>query len=94
MRFPTLHLNGTSSETLLTGYLEARAAVVVAQAALRSMEFNARDYYPQGPDAWREASNEASLRYQKLDDVANDLLVIAEEVQRQAEERNERKAGR
>ena len=48
MIYPTIHTNGTSPEMLRRGYEDARLAVVKAIQALDAIEFNARDYYPQG----------------------------------------------
>ena len=55
---PTVHLNGTSRERLLDGYLHAYQLLCAAADAFNIIEFNARDYYPQGPDAWPRASTE------------------------------------
>jgi len=55
---PSIHLNGTSRVTLLDGYLHAYQLLCQASDALNSVEFNARDYYVQGPDAWSRATTE------------------------------------
>jgi hypothetical protein len=73
MIFPTIHLNGTSPEMLRDGYTAARQAVGDAIRAMEKIEFNARDYYPQGPDAWRQADGEMRLRYTHLSFVITDL---------------------
>jgi hypothetical protein len=52
---PTVHLNGTGYKDLWAGYEAAYDAVRAAQDALAKIEFNSRDYYVQGPDAWSKA---------------------------------------
>ena len=62
MRIPTVHLNGTGKEMLTKGYTEAYHALQAAEQSLCEIEFNARDYYIQGPDAWTEAKKEMDAR--------------------------------
>ena len=52
---PTVHFNGTSRQMLSDGYFAAHQRLCEAIAAFQSIEFNARDYYVQGPDAWSAA---------------------------------------
>lgn len=59
MIFPTVHLNGTSKNQLERSYQDAYAAVLRAECAAQKIEFNERDYYPQGPGAWEEAKRQA-----------------------------------
>lgn len=55
---PTLHLNGTGRNVLLAGYKDAYHCICTAHAAFSVIEFNARDYYVQGPDAYTRARTE------------------------------------
>jgi len=55
MTLPLIHLNGTSKETLAEGYDNAACKLREFIDAWEGVEFNARDYYPQGPEAWNEA---------------------------------------
>jgi hypothetical protein len=55
---PTIHLNGTSRQTLTDGYFAAHQRLCEAIAAFQTIEFNARDYYVAGPDAWSAAYTE------------------------------------
>jgi hypothetical protein len=48
---PTIHLNGTSRESLMEDLLGAYHALTEAIAALGRACPNGRDYYPQGNDA-------------------------------------------
>jgi hypothetical protein len=63
---PTIHLNGTGRQTLLDHYNDAYRALVTAHAAFTEIEFNARDYYPQGPDAYHRARTERDCALHKF----------------------------
>ena len=52
---PTVHMNGTSHKMLTQGYEDAYFALKTFAKAFGYVEFNARDYYPQGPEVWSEA---------------------------------------
>ena len=73
MKLPTIHTNGTSAQCLTEGYTEARAAVAVAIEQLAKVEFNSRDYYPQGPAAWAVALAQREELFAKLRFVASEL---------------------
>lgn len=66
---PTVHLNGTSRQTLADGYFSAYQRLNEAIAAFNAIEFNARDYYVKGPGAWHQASAERRVIGLKLNDV-------------------------
>jgi len=63
---PTIHINGSSAESLTKDYSHARRAVQEASIALMSVDFNARDYYVQGPSAWTEAVKQRHDIYEHL----------------------------
>jgi len=71
---PTVHLNGTSAKDLWEGYEAAYDAVRAAQDALRKIEFNARDYYVQGNDAYSKARDHRTEQFIKLVDIEEYLL--------------------
>ena len=77
---PTLHTNGTSSRMLLDGYIEASLAIQSAVEALSKVEFNGRDYYPQGDGAWKQAVEEHAARFEALHLVRADLDAITEHI--------------
>lgn len=77
MTTPTIHLNGTSGADLLEGYRTAMEAVASAQHALQSVYPNARDYYPQGPEAIQTAILEHKARWDKLQAVYLELHELA-----------------
>ena len=81
MILPTVHLNGTGAQDLFDGYKNARTAVNDAIDAICKIEFNARDYYPQGPDAYSEARKEQIKRVEMMQSVSDDFLTIAMHIQ-------------
>lgn len=63
---PTIHLNGTSSATLIEEYKTAHKAIDKAIDTLAAATCHARDFYPQGPDAYYQAREERQQALQKL----------------------------
>ena len=55
---PTIHLNGTSRERLLSDYQTAYKLLRAAADAFGDIDFNARNYYVQGDYAFNQARNE------------------------------------
>ncbi len=80
MMIPTIHLNGTSKQSLIEGYCKARSAVVVASDALRECYPNGRDYYPQGVGALKVATNEHSARITKMSEVLDELTALIDAI--------------
>jgi hypothetical protein len=58
MTLPTIHRNGTSLEALTASYELAEKELNRAINAFDKIEFNPRDYYPQGEAAWQDAFDE------------------------------------
>jgi hypothetical protein len=75
---PTIHLNGTSKESLVDGWNDAYAALQAAYTALQHTAPNGRDYYPQGPDAIQTATTEHRMRLLKIECVLEDLDALRE----------------
>lgn len=71
---PTVHSNGTGYQDLWNGYEAAYDAVRAAQDALRKVEFNARDYYVQGNEAYSKARDHRIEQQQALAQVEEYLL--------------------
>jgi hypothetical protein len=71
---PTIHLNGTSAKDLWAGYEAAYDAVRAAQEAIGKIEFNARDYWVQGPDAFTKARVHRCEQIKALAEVENYLF--------------------
>jgi hypothetical protein len=76
MRKPSIHLNGTSRESLQLAYHEAYSSVAKALEAVQGAYPNARDYYPQGQEAFSEAANEHYDRIHRLEAVYSELAQI------------------
>jgi hypothetical protein len=77
---PSIHLNGTSPDTLAEGYSDAGSALTKAIRALGETAPNLRDYYPQAPDAWNLAQAEHNARVDALLAVMRDLSDLYEYV--------------
>lgn len=73
---PTVHLNGTSFKTLWEDYSAAADAHREFTRVFGCIEFNARDYYPQGPQAWEKALKEREAINQKLRDIGEYIETI------------------
>lgn len=89
MILPTIHLNGTGAKMLFADYRAAMDAIQDAQEAIRKIEFNARDYYPQGNEAWSAASQEMQDRRLALQRVHDDFLAICLHIQDEAGKRGQ-----
>lgn len=77
---PTIHSNGTSEESLLEQFGDARVAILKAQEALAKAAPNGRDYYPQGDAALRKAQDEHRARVDALTRVEQELYEIMEAI--------------
>jgi hypothetical protein len=63
---PTIHLNGTNGEELKAEYYAAFEAIEAAVEALAAATSNARDFYPQGADAYYRHRDERAEAFDKL----------------------------
>jgi hypothetical protein len=70
---PTIHMNGTGIKTLVETYGEAADALQDFIERWGQTEFNSRDYYPQGPEAWNRAVVEREAINAKIRDVRDYL---------------------
>jgi hypothetical protein len=73
---PTIHLNGTSREELISQLRTAGEALLEARRALENAAPHGRDYYPQGKGAIQQAQTEHYERLRRIDDVYEELMVI------------------
>lgn len=78
MMLPTIHLNGTSQESLHAGYREALQSIQSAIDALARIPPHGRDYYPQGPHAYAQAHDEYVARMAALQKVCSEIYALAE----------------
>lgn len=74
---PTIHLNGTGAKTIFDENLEAMTAIGEALALIQKMEFNMRDYYPQGPDAYSAARAERNVHVEAIRKAKEHFMAIA-----------------
>lgn len=81
MRIPSIHLNGTNGTDLIDQNVEAYEAIRAAIGAVERASPNARDFYPQGPDAYREAMAEHVARVKTLTELAEVYAKIADILQ-------------
>lgn len=84
---PTVHLNGSSADTLLEGYEAAAESLGAALEALAGAAPNARDYYVQGPSAFEEARREHVARLEKVTAVLEEIRLLHRAVYRQKDAR-------
>jgi ABC-type transporter Mla subunit MlaD len=77
---PLVHMNGTSGKDLLQQVTDAGRALGKAQRALDEAAPNARDYYPRGDAAFREAVAQHQDRAERLRSVHKELEQIAEAI--------------
>ncbi len=78
MQIPTIHLNGTSRDSLREGLMTAYTAVRTAIDAVCDAAPHGRDYYVQGPDAYTKARAEHDSRLARLKSVQDEILAIWE----------------
>lgn len=55
LTLPSIHLNGTGRATLAAEYGHAYRKLIEFRDAFAAITCNARDYYPQGSDAYTQA---------------------------------------
>jgi hypothetical protein len=80
MIFPTIHLNGTSQNELLEGWLKINHALHETLDAMYREQPNGRDYYPQGPAAFLQAREEHEARILKIKDIQREIMQIVDYV--------------
>ena len=74
---PTIHLNGSSKQTLMDDLLAAHKAIEVAIDKMRACAPNGRDYYIKGEGVIMKAQDEHWERCRKLQEVCDELMEIA-----------------
>lgn len=80
MQLPDIHLNGTDPRDLLGQYSDAMVKLAAAIRALEAIECHGRDYYRLGPSAASIAYQEKLERILKLTSVREDIVAIAEHI--------------
>ncbi len=77
---PTIHINGTGRNALESDYRAVRAKLRETIAAFDAVEFNGRDYYPQGPKAFTAAREERQAAFKLLTDFDAYLMAHLEHI--------------
>lgn len=85
---PTIHLNGSHAEGLRDEAQRAINALAAALVAVADMGPNARDYYPQGPDAALAAQRAHEDRIKRLQAVRAEIVEIYDGIDDQIVTRN------
>ena len=80
MMKPTIHLNGTSKQCLIDGYFDVVCALQAATGKVAEHAPNARDYYPQGPEAYTIARAEHQSRLDRLWAIEREITEILEAI--------------
>jgi hypothetical protein len=80
LQLPTLHLNGTSQDSLLEDLSAAGQAVREAMERLAVCYPNGRDYYVQEAGSLARAEAQHAYRMERLRDVLAELNDLAEGV--------------
>lgn len=78
---PFIHLNGNRPEELMAQYMAAGSAIGVAIQKFCDIDFNARNYYPLGDDAWRMARDENARQLAALNAAQDYVLAHCEHIQ-------------
>jgi hypothetical protein len=77
---PTIHLNGTSRRDIEDQLIDAGHALRAALEALQQAAPNARDYYPQGPEAFPVAQAQHEARWLAVKGVFSEIELILDKV--------------
>lgn len=88
---PTIHSNGSHAEGLRDKARAAMDALGEAIRAVADMGPNARDYYPQGPDAALQAQRAHEDRIRRLQAVREEISAIHDAIDDQIVARDERR---
>tara|TARA_R110002110_G_scaffold18012_12_gene76190 strand:- start:312 stop:581 length:270 start_codon:yes stop_codon:yes gene_type:complete len=70
---PTIHLNGTSEESLVEQRLDIVQALVEVEKAIGQAWPHGRDFYPQGPDALAAAQQVWKERVKVVADLRDEI---------------------
>lgn len=87
LTLPTVHMNGTGIRTLQETYEAAAHALDDFTDQWIKIEFNSRDYYPQGPEAWDAAVEQREAMNHKIRELKQYLQTHREHLYEQATRR-------
>ena len=66
LTLPSIHLNGSGRRKLTEDYSAAYNKLIQFRDSFRAIEFNARDYYPQGNSAFSKARTDRDIMEHKI----------------------------
>lgn len=87
---PTVHLNGSSPDSLLDAYREVLDVCLKLAKALAEAQPNGRDFYPQGPNAISVAMAEHRTRVERVKLTMDEITALYDGVMDQVEARQKR----
>ena len=74
---PTIHLNGSGRDRLVSGYTDAWRAMQKAREALANVEFHARDYYvSDDTEAYQKARAQRDAQFADLNRIQQEIEAI------------------
>ena len=91
---PVIHSNGTSATQLYRDYCRAMNACVSTITAMQAIEFNGRDYYPLGEDAFSNARKERDQIITGIRAAFEYCLAHADQAQKAVQAKEEQEATR
>lgn len=77
---PSIHLNGTSASEIIKQLEAVVDALRQTEEAMTAAAPNARDYYVQGPDAYKTACAQWADRLLKVSGVKEEVFAVLEVV--------------
>lgn len=90
IRVPTVHMNGTPSSRLRDDAIAVTDRLHEVLIAMDTASPNARDYYPQGDNAFRQAVEQHNDRVLRVQSVIAELVAIVEQIDDQVEKHTRR----
>ncbi len=91
MLTPSIHLNGTAGQDLLDQIDGVARALRATIEAMADAAPNARDYYPQGDDAYYRARNAHQNRAGRIREMLKEYEALAESISDEMETQAARK---
>ena len=84
---PVLNLNGTSAKNLIDEYKAAYRALLIAAEVVHQVTVHGRDFQTAPAGLYEKAREEQIARLDKLKDMADEFIALAQDVQRQMDVR-------
>lgn len=88
---PTMHMNGTGKRDLVEGWRAVSEAATALREALFKLEFNARDYYVRGSEAWPAADDAMKEIASSVHIVEGVTELVASQLEQERQDEEDRK---